>query len=506
MKRALVLLFAALLAVGALPALAGTGIPDHPSALKFGKLKFDVPDGDQYRHVLSNGVVVYVVEDHTLPIVDVQAIVRVGEFLVPPEKYGLAGLVGTMMREGGAGDLDADAFDQKADFLAAHLSSWTGDVRGGASLNCITPVLDESLDLFFDMLRRPRFQEDRLAIEKGNLIESMKQRNDDADSILRREFTWLIYGRDHVAGRMTTKATVDAISRDDLVDFHRKYWQPKNMILAVSGDVKTAEILAALEKRFAGWASDGPDVPWPPEPPTHEPVPGLYHVEKDIPQGKVRIGHLGTTWQDPNQFALRVMNEILGGGGFTSRITKRVRSDEGLAYHAASYFGIGDFWPGTFSIVYQSKNPTVALAGRIALEEMRKIREEKVAKEELVTAKNSMIETFPRRFESAARRASLFAGDEFVGRSHDYWKTWRENVKKVDAKKVLEVARKYLHPDKVVFLVVGTWSEIEKGDPEGRASMKDFFGGKVTHLPLRDPLTLEPLPAENQQPAAARAN
>ncbi len=504
MKRALLLLTVALLACGALPALAtGHGIPDHPSKLKFGKLKFDVPDGNRYRHVLSNGVVVYVVEDHTLPLVNVQALVRVGEFLEPPEKAGLAGLTGTMMREGGAGDLDADAFDQRADFLAASISSWIGSTRGGASLNCITPVLDQSLDLFFDMMRYPRFQEDRFEIEKGNLIEAMKQRNDDADDILRREFSWLIYGRDHYSTRYSTKATIDAISRDDLVDFHRKYWQPKNMMLAISGDVKTDEILAALEKRFAGWASDGPDVPWPPAPPKHEPVPGLYHVEKDIPQGKVRIGHLGTTWKDPNQFALRVMNEILGGGGFTSRITKRVRSDEGLAYHAASYFGIGTWWPGTFAIVYQSKNPTVALAGKIALEEVERIRREKVSDEELTTAKNSMIETFPRRFESAARRASLFAEDEFIGRPHGYWKTWRENVKKVDAKKVLEVAREYLHPDKVVFLVVGKWSEIEKGDPEGRASMKDFFGGRVTHLPLRDPLTLEPLPSGQQEAPAA---
>jgi len=149
------------------------------------------------------------------------------------------------------------------------------------------------------------------------------------------------------------------------------------MIIAVSGDVNTRDVLANLERRFADWKTSGPAVPWPPTGPTFTPKPGLYHVEKDIPQGKVYIGQLGTRWDrwdNPDNFALMVMNDILGGGGFTSRITKKVRSDEGLAYSAGSRFSIGTYWPGDFRVSYQSKNETVALAAKYSLAEIDKLR------------------------------------------------------------------------------------------------------------------------------------
>lgn len=495
--------FVRILAVAALGAAAAVlpadaaGIPARPEQLKFGPLEFEVPVAERLRHVLPGGVVVYVVEDRALPLVNVVLHARTGAFREPADRPGVAALTAGLMRLGGTATLSPEAFDERADFLAANLAAGSGTTGSTASLNVLSSSLGEGLDLLFDMVRNPRFDAARLEIEKSKALEAMKQRNDDAGDILAREWDWLRHGRDHYSSRRATAAELAAITRDDLVAFHRRTWGADGMVIAVSGDVDTAAVVAELGRRLEGWRAAEP-APWPPAGPAHQPVPGLYHVEKEIPQGKVIVGHPSlrvTDWSDPEIYALEVMNDILGGGGFTSRLVKRVRSDEGLAYGASSRFGLGSFWPGTFSMSYASKNATVAYALEILLEELDRIRREPVSEEELRVAKSSFIDTFPRSFESAAQIAGTFAQDEILGRPHEYWYRYRDRIRAVDAGQVLAVARKHLDPARLVTLVVGTWSEIAPGDPEGRATMAQFFGGKVEHLPLRDPLTLEPLPA-----------
>jgi predicted Zn-dependent peptidase len=467
-------------------------IPPRPEELAFDELRFDVPEASRYRHELKVGVPVYVVEDHTLPLVDLHVLIRQGSHLDPADEVGLAAITGALLRTGGTDRLAPEAFDEEVEFLAADLDSSGGDTRATAGLGCITSVLAKSMDLFFEMLRRPRFDAGRLEIEKANLLEAMRQRNDDADDVLAREWDWLLYGREHYSSRRMTKDDLDRISREDLARFHRSYWRPENMIVSVAGDVDTASLLAALERHLSEWPGTGADTGWPPPLPAHQPTPGVYHVEKDIPQGKVVIGHRVPQWSDwrnPDRAPLQVMDSILGGGGFTSRIVQRIRSDEGLAYSVGSDFAFDPFEPGAFTISFQSKNETVALAAKIALEEMRRMQREPVSASELEIARSSLRETFPQRFESARQIASTYAYDAYIGRSHDYWKTWRDEVSRVTAEDVQRVARQYLRPDEVLFLVVGKWEEIAPGDPDHRASMKDFYGGAVTHIPLRDPLT-----------------
>jgi predicted Zn-dependent peptidase len=477
--------------------LAQTPIPARPEELTFDELRFEVPDAALYRHELSNRVTVYVVPDSTFPLVSLRIQLRRGSYLEPAEKVGLAGLTGSLLRLGGTERLDPGAFDEEVEFLAASISSFGGDSRSGANLDCITPVLDQALNLFFDMLRHPRFDEARIAIEKENLLEAMRQRNDEPADILSREWDGLLEGEDFYRSRRMTKAHLDAIVRDDLVAFHEKYWRPENVVVSVSGDVDPNDILKKIESYLMNGPGESASTEWPPPQPTHEPRPGAYHVEKDIPQGTVVLGHRfprWTDWENPERAALQVMDHILGGSGFTSRITQRIRSDEGLAYDASSSLSFDSIGPGSFTVSFQSKNDTVALATKIALEEIARIRTEAPSEEEMATAKASLIETFPRRFESAGQIAGLYAGDAFIGRSHDYWKTWRDQVRAVTSGDVLDVARKYLKPEAIVFLVVGKWEEIAPGDADGRARMSELFSGTVTHLPLRDPLTLKALP------------
>ncbi len=300
-----------------------------------------------------------------------------------------------------------------------------------------------------------------------------------------------MFGDEHFEGSLPTAASVEAITPERLSAMHRQIFHPGNMIVAVSGDFDSAEMLATLEKAFGDW-DRGEEVADTPVP-THELTPGVYHIPKEIPQGKVAIGMRSITRDDPDAIALDVLNDILGGGGFTSRIMRSVRSNEGLAYSASSRLSPRVDYPGEFRAGFESKNPTVALAIKIILQQINDVRAEPVTEEELETAKQSLIETFPRVFESKPQMLSVFVSDEWTDRPEGYWQTYRDRVQSVTADDVLRVARQHLDPAKMAILVVGDWEEIAAGDLDGRAKMADFFGGEVTHLPLRDPLTLEPV-------------
>ena len=475
-------------------AQGGEGIPAHPRELRFPERRFTVPYAEGYRHSLSNGVPVYVAEDHALPLVEVAVALRAGEYLDSPEKAGLAALTASMLRRGGTEALAPDALDERLDFLAAELNTGAGRLRAGASLSSPAWVLEEALDLLFDVLRRPRFDAARLELARGNLLENLKHRNDDALEVLGREWGWLLYGEDHFTTRPLTPARLAAISGQDLADFHRRFWHPGGMVVAVSGDVETRAILAALERRFTGWRRGEP-APWPPPAPGHQPRPGLYHVEKDLPQAKVALGHLGAVragWEDPELFALTVMGEVLGGNA-VSRIAGRLRTVEGLAYRAGASFGVGDHWPGEFRIHVETANSTVALAARLAIDEVERLRARAPSEEELGLAKRALLGGFPLLFDTAEEIAGYFAEDEFLGRPHRFWRDYQAGIDRVTAEDLRRAAEKHLHPDRMLILTVGRWAEIEPGDAARRASVADLYEGAVSWLPERDPVHLLPV-------------
>ncbi len=496
--RVLILVVLCLGAASSAGAQAGAEIVAHPSELTYGPLDFELPDADGFRHELAGGVPAYLVPDRSLPLVDIAVRFRIGSWLEPAEQTGLASLTGELMRTGGAGELEAKAFDEAVEAVAGNFSAFIGSTSAGMSMNCLSTVLDECLDLFFSMLTEPRFDGDRLDLAKENELESLKQRNDDPVDVAGREGQWLLYGPDHVESRFVTAGSLDAVGRDDLVAFHRRYVHPGHMVVAAAGDFDSDELAAKLSALLDRFEEEGREqAPWPPQSAAYEPAAGVYVAQQEIPQGRVQIGHRTfqrDAWGDPDHFALSMMNGVLGGGGFTSRLMKRIRSDEGLAYGAYSSFGIGNYWPGNLGIGFQSKSETVAFAAKIALEEVDRMRTELVPEDELQTVKAAAIETFPSSFESAEAIASIFAQDEFLGRPHDYWRTYRANVEAVTPADVRRVAERHLLPDRLVMLIVGDWEEIEPGDADGRATMAEVagkIGGGVTMLPARDPVSLE---------------
>ena len=484
-------IIAALIGTTAVGGAAGGDIPPHPDEIVFSPLAFEPPKAVDFRHILSNGVPVYLAPTHEFPLINAVFSFKGADDLDGPEETGLATTTGAMIRRGGTTSVSAEDLDEEFDFLAAIASTSSHGIRSTATLNCLTSNFNRSFALFLQMLRSPGFQADRLATYKQQVFEQLKQRNDHAASILSREWRSLLYGDNHFEAAEPTAASIESITEDGLRSMHRRIFHPGNLIVAVTGDFDPPRMLERLEEALAGWEA-GATVPDPPAPRATF-APGVYHVEKEIPQGRVSIGLRSIRRDHPDYFALLMANRILGGGGFTSRIVSRVRSDEGLAYSARSIFRPRVHYPGEFQASFQSKNRTVALAAKIIFEEIRRIRSEPVGTEELATAAGSLIETFPRRFESKAGMLRLFVDDELTGRDPAFWQTYRDDVRAVTSDDIMRVTKKYLVPEDMAFLVVGRWGEIEAGDLEGRARMSEFFGGSVTHLPLRDPLTLEPI-------------
>ncbi|MBU0983266.1 MAG: insulinase family protein, partial [candidate division Zixibacteria bacterium] len=260
-------------------------------------------------------------------------------------------------------------------------------------------------------------------------------------------------------------------------------------IFAVTGNIKTEEVIARLNALLADWPSHDLNLPTIAEQ-IPEAKPGVYMIKKDdVNQSRVRIGHLGVKRDIPDQYALEVMNDILGGGGFTSRIVRRVRSDEGLAYNCGSRFSLPVLYPGTFRAWFQTKHSTGAFGTRLMVDEIKRIRTEKCDDDIVENSKAGFVGNIVNPFSSKSNIVGTFADDQYTGRPDDHWQNYVNNISAVTADDVLAVAQKYLHPDKLVYLVVGDPEAVEAGSDKHPERFSDF--GEITILPLRDPMTLE---------------
>jgi zinc protease len=466
-------------------------IPDRPEKLKFPELTFNVPDADSLRFELEDGTPVYAKQDKQFPLVNITVYFHGGSYLVPAGKEGLAGITGAAWRSGGAGERTAQELDEALDFLAANLGTNIGEVSGSASLNVLSKDLDEAMAIFMDVLTAPRFQQDRFEKAKENRLQAMKQRNDDTADIEAREWNRLIFGENYWQNRLATKASVDAITVTDSQEFVKSLVRSGNLVVAVAGDFEPAALEALLNKTIGSLEPLAEPLPAIPQP-DHTPEPGVYVINKpDVNQGRVSIGRPGFRLGYPDQFPLMVGNDILGGYGFTARMMKRIRSDEGLAYSAYASLGFPVTIPGEYRAFYQSKSSTCAYAAEIFFRLLNDMRSAEATEEEIRTTKASFIETFPNQFASAPQVVGLYAVDEILGRDHGYWVEYRDKVAAVNADEVTKAMKKNLDPETMIMLVVGNIEEIMAGHPEHDAKLTDF--GEIKNVPLRDPMTLEPI-------------
>jgi zinc protease len=435
---------------------AVTGKTVDPRTMTFPALTYSVPKSE--RVTLDNGMTVYLLPDHELPLINMNAYVRTGAIYEPADKTGLAALTGSVMRSGGTKELPPEKLDAELEFMASAIESGIGAEVGNISLACLKKNLDPTLALYAQVLRSPAFRDDRVELARKQTIEGIRRQNDNPKGVADRELRKALYAG-HPLGRYPTVETVASITRDDLVAFHRTYFHPNNIILAVSGDFDRNELLAKLRTAFAGWQSTPVPLAALAEPAAIRPE--VLLARKEINQSVIRMGHLGIDKNNPDLYAIRVMDYILGGG-FTSRLTTEIRSNQGLAYNVDSAFDIGRQFVGTFVAETETKSESTGKAITLMKEIISGMTTAPVTDQELETAKNAIINSFIFGFAKTDAVVNMQARLAYFDYPAGYLEKYRDNIARVTKDDVLRVARKYLHPEAMIVTVVGNETRFDK--------------------------------------------
>ncbi|MHC4626921.1 MAG: M16 family metallopeptidase [Planctomycetota bacterium] len=421
--------------------------------LKYPKLgDIEVPEVEQV--TLANGMRLFLLEDHELPLINLSVRIRTGSIHEPAEKIGLASMTGQVMRTGGTATMTGDEMDEELEAIAASVETGIGLNSGSASMSVLKGDLDKGLSILADVLMNPAFREDKIQLAKMQAASAIARRNDQVGAVAGREFDKLIYGPESVYARHEEYATIGSITRDDLVAFHKRYFGPNNAMLAVWGDFDTKEMIAKIEQAFENW--EKVDLHFPKVPEVKYEFRKTVNVirKDDVNQSNVYLGHIGGLRSDPDYFALIVMNRILGGG-FTSRLFRNVRSREGLAYSVFGAYSANYDYPGEFYVGCQTKSESTVYAIRAMLREVEKMRESEVTDEELALAKDSFLNSFVFNFDTRGEVVNRLMTYEYYGYPADFLLQIKENVEEVSKADVLRVAKKHLKPDEVQILAVG---------------------------------------------------
>lgn len=407
---------------------------------------------------LGNGLKLFLVEDHEYPTIDMRAMVRVGSVFEPAAKTGLASITGQVLRTGGTATKKGDEIDKELETLAASVETGIGQTSGYITVSVLKEDIDRALGILADLLMNPAFPEDKITLAKIQAKTMIARRNDDIGGIAFREFSKIIYGPSSPYASQAEYATIDAITRDDIVNLCRTYFHPNNTLLTVWGDFKSAEMVTKLKATLGKWQKGKASTePWPVV--TYEDKYTVNFVDKpDVNQSNILLGHIGGTMDNPDFPALNVMNSILS----FDRMFKKIRTDEGLAYSVWGSYGAGYREPGVFSCGAQTKSQSTVYAIELMLKELKRITESEVTAEELTKAKDEYLNSYVFNFDSRAKIVNGLMTYAYFGYPLDFTEKLKAGVEKVTAADVLRVAKKYLHPDKVQILVVGKKEDFDK--------------------------------------------
>ncbi|PSH04478.1 MAG: insulinase family protein [Acidobacteria bacterium] len=436
-----------------------TGVATHWKQIAIPELPPFKPKQPK-RLVLSNGMIVFLTENHELPLISGSALIRGGSDSEPAEKTGLVEIYGATWRTGGTDKLSGDQLDDFLEARAAKVETSGAEANTSISFNCLKADFNDVLGILVDLLRRPAFREDKLTLEKKQMYSSISRRNDETGEIASIQTDILGYGKQSAYARIPEYATVAKVTREDLLQWHKKHVAPNNIIFGVVGDFDSKEMEAALRKYFDAWPKGEKvgesKVTIAPE------KPGIYVVDKnDVNQSEVRMISLGIERRNPDYFALQVMNEIFGGG-FSSRLFTNLRTKAGLAYAVGG--GVGSEWdhPGLTVLDIGTKTATTADAIKALWEQVDLMKKDAPSETEMKRAKDAILNSFIFNFDTPAKVLREQETYEFYGYPKDFLERYRAGVEKVTAADVLRVANKYLHREQLKVLVVGNTSEFEK--------------------------------------------
>lgn len=445
---------AAALAILAQAVLSHPGFAQkHYVDLEYPPLRdIEIPEVEQV--TLQNGMKLFLLEDHELPLIRMSARIRTGSIYEPADKVGLAGIAGEVMRTGGTKSQTGDEIDETLENIAASVETGIGESSGYASMSVLKQDIDTGLTILADVLMNPEFREDKIELAKVQRRTSIARRNDDVSEIAFREFVKLIYGADSPYARHAEYATIANITRDDLIAFHQRFFHPNNLLLGVWGDFETDAMVKKLEQTFKDWPKT--QVTIPPKPQVDYEYRQTVHLieKKDVNQTNIIMGHIGGRRDDPDYFALILMNRILGQG-FTSRLFRNVRSRAGLAYSVFGVYSANYDYPGVLYVGCQTKSETTVQAIRALRAEVRGMTEAEVTDEELAIARESYLNSFVFNFDSEGEIINRLMTYEYYGYPHDFLMTARERIEDVTKADILRVAKEHLHPDEMQILAVG---------------------------------------------------
>jgi zinc protease len=409
---------------------------------------------------LANGMVIFLQEDHELPLISGHATVRGGSRSEPANKIGMLDIYGDVWRTGGTSKMTGDQMDDFLEMRAAKLETDDSTESTTVAFDCLKGDFDDVFHLFVDLLHDPAFREDKIELAKNDLDTTITRRNDSSQGIADREAKKLVYGHDSPYARSPELATVAAVTRDDLLAWFKAHVAPNNMILGVVGDFDSAEMEKRLRSAFEGWKrgprTAKPDIALTPA------KPGLYAVDKsDVNQSQIRFVSLGIERSNPDYYAVQVMNQVLSGG-FSSRLMADLRTKRGLAYDVGGGLGAGWDHRGMFWLTIATKSASTVDAIEGMREDLAKFKTDPPTQDELKFAKDAILNSFIFRFDTPQKVLHERMMYEFYGYPLDYLEKFRAEIEKVTSADVNRVIQKYVHPEEFAVLVVGNASRFGK--------------------------------------------
>lgn len=431
----------------------------HYTELEFPPLSdIQIPDYERYQ--LPNGVVVYLMEDHELPLVTGSATFRTGERLVPSEQAGLGEIMGAAMRLGGTENYPPDTLNLLLEQRAASVETTVDVDSGSATFNALTEDLPAVFSMFADVVQRPAFAPDKIEFLKNQYRGSIDRRNDNPDEIASREFYKLVYGANSPYARTYEYRTLDNFSRDDVIAFYEASVRPEQTILAIAGDIDPDQMKQLIAESFGDWTAN-PNVPeLPPVPTADQAKAGLFVVDQpQLTQSYVQIGHIGGQRNAADYPDMAVMNEVLNG--FGGRLFNEVRSRQGLAYVVYAFWAARYDYDGIFIGGGQTRSDTTVPFIESVEQEVARIRETPVSEEELTRAKDSVLNSFVFNFQSPEQTLSRLVRYEYYGYPQDFVFQFREAIAETTVAAVQAAAQEHLNPEDLVILVVGNTADIQ---------------------------------------------
>ncbi len=408
------------------------------------------------RTVLSNHLILLASEEHSLPFITLQLLIDSGSRRDPSGEEGLAYLTAKGLLHG-TSKHTINQINEELDFMGASLSSSTGRDYATVGLRVLKKDLDKGLDLFMEVLSQPIFPEEEIHREVEKTLAAIQSEEDRPEEVAEKAFVKALFLNSPYAHPVLgTKESVSGLTRGKVVQFYRSYYHPNNAVLTVVGDMSREEIKTRLIPRLEKWAvGETPKLPFKT---AFEKEQKTLKINRPITQANIILGNAGLSRENPDFYAVTVMNYILGGGGFSSRLMDQIRNKRGLAYSVVSFFDPGKY-PGSFQIVLQTKNSSAKEAISLSLQQMERIQKELVSDKELEEAKKYLIGSFPMRLDTQSKLANFLTQVEYYRLGLDYPKKYPSLIRSVSREDVLRVAKKYLHPDKYVLVIVANLNE-----------------------------------------------